>query len=295
MELPLFPLHTVLCPGVALPLHVFEERYRLMVERCVESGEPFGVVLIREGRETGPLDGRISRVGTTALIREVGRYPDGRLDLMTVGGRRFRIENLTDSEEPYLVAEVRYLREPVGDPDMARTLAERVSSRFLRYLEALQPALEDDDDGSDIEVEVIVDDDPESVGAASSATPTFPGAGAEGTGDAVVAGDAGVGADVDADDRPPDRIIAGTDADRRELLMAAARKLVEPEDPTALSYVLSGLIQVELPSRQRLLEAATTELRLRRLDGLLGREIDLLHRDLKPLVVDARGAEGRRN
>ena len=288
MELPLFPLHTVLCPGVALPLHIFEERYRMMVERCVESGEPFGVVLIREGRETGPLDGRISRVGTTALIREVGRYPDGRFDLMTVGGRRFRIENLTDSEEPYLIADVRYLREPVGDPDMARTLAERVSSRFLRYLGALQPALADDDDSPDYEVEVIVDDDPEGVGAASSATPTFPGAGVEGRGD--------LGAEApDADERPPDRIIAGTDADRRELLMAAARKLVEPEDPTALSYVLSGLIQVELPSRQRLLEAATTELRLRRLEGLLGREIDLLNRDLKPLVVDARGAEGRKN
>ena len=286
MELPLFPLHTVLCPGVALPLHVFEERYRRMVERCVEAGESFGVVLIREGRETGPLDGRISRVGTTADIREVGRYPDGRLDLMTVGGRRFRIETLTDSEEPYLIADVRYLREPVGDPDMARTLAERVSTRFLRYLEVLQPALEDDDDdGPEYEVEVVVEDDPEGVGATSSATPTFPGAGAEGRGDAGA----------EADDRPPDRIIAGTDADRRELLMAAARKLVEPEDPTALSYVLSGLIQVELPSRQRLLEAATTALRLRRLEGLLGREIDLLNRDLKPLVVDARGAEGRKN
>jgi len=288
MELPLFPLHTVLCPGVALPLHVFEERYRLMVEHCVEAGEPFGVVLIREGRETGPLDGRISRVGTTADIREVGRYPDGRFDLMTVGGRRFRIETLTDSEEPYLIADVRYLREPVGDADMARTLAERVSSRFLRYLEVLQPALEDDDDeGPEYEVEVVVEDDPEGVGATSSATPAFPGAGAEGRGDER--------ADSDADDRPPDRIITGTDADRRELLMAAARKLVEPEDPTALSYVLSGLIQVELPSRQRLLEAATTELRLRRLEGLLGREIDLLNRDLKPLVVDARGAEGRKN
>jgi len=289
MELPLFPLHTVLCPGVALPLHVFEERYRRMVERCVESGGAFGVVLIREGRETGPLDGRISRVGTTADIREVGRHPDGRFDLMTVGDRRFRIETLTDSEEPYLIADVRYLREPVGDVEMARMLAERVSSRFLRYLEVLQPALEDDDDdGLDYEVEVIVDDDPEGVGAASSAASTLPGAGAEGRGD--VSSESGA----DADDRP-DRIVAGTDADRRELLRAAARRLVEPEDPTALSYVLSGLIQVELPSRQRLLEAATTELRLRRLEGLLGREIDLLNRDLKPLVVDARGAAGRQN
>ena len=59
MDLPLFPLHTVLCPGVALPLHVFEERYRVMVGRCIDLGEPFGVVLIRQGREVGPLDGRI--------------------------------------------------------------------------------------------------------------------------------------------------------------------------------------------------------------------------------------------
>jgi Lon protease-like protein len=288
MELPLFPLHTVLCPGVALPLHVFEERYRRMVERCVESGGPFGVVLIREGRETGPLDGRISRIGTTAVIREVDRLPDGRFELMTVGGRRFRIETLTDSEEPYLIADIRYLREPVGDQGMARMLAGRVSSRFLRYLEALQPTLEDDD-GPEYEVEVIVDDDPESVGAASSASSTLPAGGA------TSQEDAGTEGREEADDRPPDRIVAGSDADRRELLLAAARRLVEPEDPTALSYVLSGLIQVELPSRQRLLEAATTELRLRRLEGLLGREIDLLHRDLKPLVVDARGTTGRKN
>jgi hypothetical protein len=258
---------------VALPLHVFEDRYRRLVDRCVDAGEPFGVVLIREGREVGPLDGRISRIGTTAVIREAGRYPDGRFDLMTVGGRRFRIDHLTDSEEPYLIADVRYLREPVGDTDMARLLADRVSARFLRYLAALQPALADDDD-TDEEVEVIVDDDPAGMAASS--------------GMAI-----GPGRIHDIDE--PDRVVAGTDADRRELLMAAARRLVEPEDPTALSYVLAGLIQVELPSRQRLLEAATTELRLRRLEGLLGREIDLLNRDLKPLVVDAQGTDGRLN
>ena len=54
-KIPIFPLRSVLCPGVALPLHIFEDRYRLMVERCLGQGEPFGVVLIREGRETGPL------------------------------------------------------------------------------------------------------------------------------------------------------------------------------------------------------------------------------------------------
>jgi hypothetical protein len=253
-------------------------------------------VLIREGRETGPLDGRISRIGTTAIIRDAGRYPDGRFDLMTVGGRRFRIETLTDSQEPYLIADVRYLREPVGDPDMARTLAERVSARFLRYLEVLQPALEDDDDDAEYEVEVIVDDDPENIGVSGSAAASMPGV--EGRSDRRAASgpeDRGEGGRGSADNAPPDRIIAGTEADRRELLMAAARRLVVPEDPTAISYVLSGLIQVELPSRQRLLEAATTELRLRRLEGLLGREIDLLNRDLKPLVIDARGATGRLN
>src|SRR3989337_2434064 len=113
MDLPLFPLHTVLCPGVALPLHVFEERYRVMVGRCIDLGEPFGVVLIRQGREVGP---------------------------------------------------------------------------------------------------------------------------------------------------------------------AGARRLVTPEDPTALSYVLAGLVHVELPARQGLLEAMDTEARLRRLDDLLSREIRLLDR-----------------
>ncbi len=265
MDLPLFPLHTVLCPGVALPLHVFEERYRVMVGRCIDRGEPFGVVLIRQGREVGPLDGRIARVGTTALIREAGRYPDGRYDLMTVGGRRFHIDDVETGLEPYLTADVSYLDEPIGDALTARGLSERVSQRFLRYLELLQPAL-DDDDGP--EIEILVDDE--------SQAERSEGSGAAG--------------------RPAhDEVAAGTDADRRELLMAAARRLVTPEDPTALSYVLAGLVFVELPARQGLLEATDTEARLRRLDDLLSREIRLLDRHLKPLVVDARGAESRRN
>ena len=53
MKIPLFPLHTVLCPGIVVPLHIFEERYREMTRRCLDTGEPFGVVLIREGREVG--------------------------------------------------------------------------------------------------------------------------------------------------------------------------------------------------------------------------------------------------
>ena len=276
-ELPLFPLHTVLCPGVALPLHVFEERYRLLVEHCIEHDEPFGVVLIRNGREVGPLRGELAAVGTTALIRQVGQYPDGRFDIVTIGGSRFRIEAVDREREPYLVGRVEMLPEPIGDAVIARRLATRVSERFLRYLELVQP---DEDDGSpEIEVELVME-----------------------------AGDTG------EEDEPPDmeeapapeavseslRLVEAStqpidDRQRHEMLMAAARRLVTPDDPTALSYVLCGLVQVELGRRQLLLEAPDTAERLRRLDAVLAREIDLLERRLKPLVVDGRGSALRRN
>ncbi len=272
MELPLFPLHTVLCPGVALPLHVFEDRYRRLVGRCLEGGEPFGVVLIREGREVGASELRLARVGTTALIREAGRYSDGRMDLMTVGGQRFRIESLAQGQDRYLLADVELLDEPIGDPARARRLSERVSNRFLAYLELLQPAFIDEPEGPEVEVEIVIEptDSPEPPAAEPLA--------------------------IDAPEDPTEiTITTGSDAERRELLMAAARRLVTPDDPTALSYVLAGLVQIELRSRQALLEAPDTEGRLLQLDGLLGREIALLQRQLKPMVVDPKGHALRRN
>ena len=67
MEIPLFPLHTVLCPGIVLPLHIFEDRYRALVRHCLDTGLPFGVVLIRSGREVGP--------GAASTLAGVGRSP----------------------------------------------------------------------------------------------------------------------------------------------------------------------------------------------------------------------------
>ena len=283
MELPLFPLHTVLCPGVALPLHVFEERYRRLVAHCLEGREPFGVVLIREGREVGSGELRLARVGTTALIREAGRYSDGRFEIMTVGGQRFHIDSVAQGDDRYLVADVALLEEQLGDPAEARRLSARVSDRFLEYLELLQPVLADEADGPDIEIEIVVDEperaDPDVAGLA-------PEAGAVGGPEA--------GGDRSADG-PEMTIVGDSDAERRELLMAAARRLVTPSDPTAISYVLAGLVQIELGSRQALLEAPDTEGRLRQLDQLLGREIGLLRRQLKPLVVDGHGDLERRN
>jgi len=272
-ELPLFPLHTVLCPGVALPLHIFEDRYRALVERCIEREEPFGVVLIRNGRDTGPLQGEIAGIGTTALIRQASRYPDGRFDIVTIGGTRFRIDGVDRESEPYLVGLVELLSEPIGEAAVARRLAGRVTDRFLRYLELVQP--EEDDEGPEIEVELVME-----------------------------AGE--TGSDDEPDDEPAPQpteslrlVEASTqpldDRQRHEMLMAAARRLVTPDDPTALSYVLCGLVQVELGRRQTLLEAPATAERLRRLDAVLPREIDLLERRLKPLVVDARGFALRRN
>ena len=117
-ELPLFPLGTVLYPCLVLPLHVFEERYRLMVRELLEAGGhrgSFGVVAIRAGREVGADSvSALYDVGCTADIRQVTPYDDGRYDLLGTGGRRFRLR-LVGTARPYLVGDVEWLDEEVGD------------------------------------------------------------------------------------------------------------------------------------------------------------------------------------
>ena len=98
MEIPLFPLHTVLCPGIALPLHIFEPRYRLMIERCIEQAAPFGIVVIRAGQEVGATDVAIAGIGTFAEIREATRLPDGRYDILVVGSGRFAVRGISASK-----------------------------------------------------------------------------------------------------------------------------------------------------------------------------------------------------
>src|ERR1700757_4702903 len=93
MKLPLFPLNTVLFPGMALPLRIFEPRYRLMIEECLTSGGSFGVALISSGREVG--DPAVPhRVGTSARIAGAERLSDGRLNIEVVGQERFHILDL---------------------------------------------------------------------------------------------------------------------------------------------------------------------------------------------------------
>jgi len=104
-ELPLFPLNTVLFPNMPIALHIFEPRYKLMIEQCLHNEQPFGVVLIREGDEAlGPLSDP-HPIGCTAHITQVERLPDGRLNIVAVGDERFQIHALSH-DKPYLTGSV---------------------------------------------------------------------------------------------------------------------------------------------------------------------------------------------
>jgi Lon protease-like protein len=136
-RLRLFPLNAVLFPGAALNLHVFEPRYKQMIGECLEEGEPFGVVLIREGKEAGDPSVEPHQVGSIAEIVEVTPLPFGRFYLSTLGRQRFRIRKIL-SRDPYLTVEVETLEEPRGeDAGELADLQERVREAFLDYLELL--------------------------------------------------------------------------------------------------------------------------------------------------------------
>jgi uncharacterized protein len=251
MEIPLFPLHAVLAPGIALPLHVFEPRYRAMVRHCLDTSTPFGIVLIRDGSEVlrdgdGEQEVSICAVGTLAEIREASRFSDGRWRLLVVGDRRFVVRQVYPDREAYLVADVDVLEDPIGNAAVARALVGRVTRRFVDYLRLLQPRDGEAVESIDVQVEVEVAE--RDVTAAAGGGP--------------------------------------------EALSAA---LEIPDDPSTLSFLLAGIVQVEPSRRQALLEAPTAERRLRNLDTLLDLELMLLARRLGPFTPDKANLAARRN
>ena len=135
-KLPLFPLGSVLYPGLVLPLHIFEDRYRQLVADLLEGPEPrqFGVVAIRYGRETG-IDGvsALYETGCTAELQRVEPYEDGRFDLVTVGAQRFRLLDLGE-QAPYFSGDVEWLPEEVGDEAEAGLVLTAVQQSFRSYL-----------------------------------------------------------------------------------------------------------------------------------------------------------------
>jgi uncharacterized protein len=117
-RIPLFPLGTVLYPGLMLPLHIFEDRYRQLIRELVDAPEgapkQFGVVAIRVGREVGS-DGiqALHEIGCVAQLRQVEAYEDGRFDVVTAGTTRFQLRGVDDSR-PYLQGDVDLLEETTG-------------------------------------------------------------------------------------------------------------------------------------------------------------------------------------
>jgi len=136
-RLRLFPLSTVLFPGAALNLHVFEPRYKQMIAECLEGNEAFGVCLIRDGDEAGDPSVMPHEIGTTAEIGDVTSLDNGRYYISTLGRRRFRVERVV-AREPYLVVEVTYLAEEQPQDDAAvEELVSEIRAVFRDYLRLL--------------------------------------------------------------------------------------------------------------------------------------------------------------
>jgi Lon protease-like protein len=106
--LPLFPLNTVLFPGGALPLRIFETRYVDMVRRCMRDASPFGVVLIRSGEEVGTV-ADTADLGTTARIVDFDAMPDGLLGITCRGDRKFRVLKRWQQSDGLNLGDIEYL------------------------------------------------------------------------------------------------------------------------------------------------------------------------------------------
>jgi len=124
---PQFPLGLVLFPGMMLPLHVFEPRYRQMVEHVLAKDGKFGVVLIERGREVGGNDERVE-IGTLAQVTKAEQFDDGRWALLITGLERFRIVQWVD-DDPYPQAEI----EPWPDPTDRPASPDQIR-KFVRCL-----------------------------------------------------------------------------------------------------------------------------------------------------------------
>ncbi len=134
LELPLFPLRIVLFPGAELPLHIFEPRYRLMINECYEQQRPFGIVLARP--ESEPLHEQPYPIGTMAEIEALDRLEDGRINLIARGGQRFRILS-QHHEKPYLSGIVEAYSDVDESGQPLSSVVQQAQHLFRAYLEIL--------------------------------------------------------------------------------------------------------------------------------------------------------------
>ena len=146
-SLPLFPLQTVLLPGVTLPLHVFEPRYRQLTVDLITGAVPekrFGVIALAPSAdvEVTSLD-QLKPIGCAAILRQAARLPDGRFDVVTLGERRFRLLTVDSEAAPYLMGTVQWLPDvPATIPgqraadDTVKELVESARAAYRRYCRA---------------------------------------------------------------------------------------------------------------------------------------------------------------
>tara|TARA_B100000700_G_scaffold331773_1_gene468361 strand:+ start:11726 stop:12385 length:660 start_codon:yes stop_codon:yes gene_type:complete len=113
-ELRLFPLNTVLFPGMIIPLNIFQQRYRKLIDECIRNEEPFGVILLRNGFDTDDKIEDLYSVGCTARITNSLPQQDGTILISSRGEKRFRLLELRQ-KEPYLIGKVDYPVDEIGE------------------------------------------------------------------------------------------------------------------------------------------------------------------------------------
>jgi len=146
MQIPLFPLNTVLFPGGPLPLRVFEARYLDMISRCMKEDAPFGVLLIRDGHEAGPAT--THNVGTLARVTDWYQGSDGLLGITAIGGERFQLRSVERQIDGLNMGEVELLPaiQPMALPDehqSLRPILESVLNDLGRLYEGLERQYDD--------------------------------------------------------------------------------------------------------------------------------------------------------
>jgi Lon protease-like protein len=134
--LPLFPLHTVLFPGMPVQLQIFETRYKQMLQACMAGDRSFGVVLIKRGAEASGPAAEPHLTGCRALIRKVQPLDEGRIALVALGQERFKLRSIVQ-EQPYLLGRIEY-RSMKIDPEMdLRSQISNLTGGLGRYLQLL--------------------------------------------------------------------------------------------------------------------------------------------------------------
>ena len=135
-ELPLFPLNTVLFPGMPINLHIFEPRYLEMIQYCLENLSPFGVMLIAKGKEALGELADPYLVGCTARIIRRKETADHRLNITAIGGERVHLRML-DRSQPFLIGEVELMPYPHEDHEVMETAAKTLRPWLNRYIKLL--------------------------------------------------------------------------------------------------------------------------------------------------------------